>query len=118
MIENALMKLAENPRSDYLRELYLIFDDECQHQEVMFSLIHFLESLDVKEQLQAFVDVIPSLAISAPEWTKLLYNSILNDEQAFIVYKDILQFLDSLKRNTIKQFLLKTHSNINLLIRN
>ncbi|KYC35694.1 hypothetical protein WA1_07765 [Scytonema hofmannii PCC 7110] len=103
--ENALMELAENPNSKYLRELHLVLDDKCQHQEVMFGLIHFLESFDVKEQLQAFIDVIPSLATSAPEWTKLLHNRILNDELAYLLYQDMLNSIDSLKRDTVNRLL-------------
>ncbi|OCQ91691.1 hypothetical protein BCD67_09305 [Oscillatoriales cyanobacterium USR001] len=92
--ENALAELAQHPNSQYLRELHLILDDNCQHQEVMFSLLHFLESFDVKAQIQAFIDVMPQLIISAPEWTEIIHQRILNDESANVYYQEILKSLD------------------------
>ena len=43
--ENALAEIAENPDENNLSAYHLILDDQCQQPEVMFSLIHFLESL-------------------------------------------------------------------------
>ncbi|MEG4348717.1 Imm30 family immunity protein [Microcoleus sp. LAD1_D3] len=93
--ENALAELAKNSPIENLRELHLVLDDKCQHPEVMFSLIHFLESFDVKKQLQAFIKAVPQLIVSAPEWTKIIHDRILNDESARACYQDILSAVDS-----------------------
>lgn len=53
--ENALTELAQNPQNLWLPELHLVLDDRCQQQEVMWDLIHFLESFDMKAQLLANV---------------------------------------------------------------
>ncbi len=103
--EDALAELAKNPKSEYLPALHLVLDDRCQHEEVMFSLIHFLESFAVKEQIQAFIDVLPNLLTSAPEWTKIIYYRILNDQSAYALYIDILNSLDSPTRNLISNLL-------------
>jgi hypothetical protein len=58
--EEAMAELAKNPKNEDLPELHLVLDDECEHHEVMYGLIHFLESFDAKEQLQAFIDVYNS----------------------------------------------------------
>ncbi len=89
--ENALAELANNPKSEYLPELHLVLDDQCQHEEVMFSLVHFLESFDVKEQLQAFLHVLPKLLDSAPEWTRIIHTRILNDELTSALYHNTVQ---------------------------
>jgi hypothetical protein len=70
--DEAMAHLAKHPKNEYLPELHLILDDECEHHEVMYGLIHFLESFDAKEQFQALIDVIPELILRAPEWTKTL----------------------------------------------
>ncbi|HEY9740688.1 MAG TPA: Imm30 family immunity protein [Coleofasciculaceae cyanobacterium] len=54
-------------------ELHLVLDDECEHHKVMYGLIHFLESFDEKEQLQALIDVAPKLIVRAPDWSKTLH---------------------------------------------
>lgn len=103
--EEALAELANNPKSEYLPELHLVLDDRCQHEEVMFSLIHFLESFAVKEQIQAFIEVLPNLITSAPEWTKIIHERILNDESTCAIYMDILNSLESPARNLILNLL-------------
>jgi hypothetical protein len=49
--ENALAEIAENPDENNLSAYHLILDDQCQQPEVMFSLIHFLESFDMEKQI-------------------------------------------------------------------
>lgn len=92
--ENALTELAQNPQNLWLPELHLVLDDRCQQQEVMWDLIHFLESFDMKAQLLAFVKVLPEMMARAPEWTKILHYRICNDESARVLYQEILQDLN------------------------
>lgn len=103
--ENALAELAKNPKNEYLPSRHLVLDDGCEHQEVMFGLVHFLESFDVKEQLEAFVFVVPQLIVTAPDWTKILHNRILNDESACQLYQEILQEINSRSQNFFRQLL-------------
>jgi len=84
--ENALAEIAENPDENNLSAYHLILDDQCQQPEVMFSLIHFLESFDMKKQITAFIHVVPQLMITAPEWTRIIHSRILNDVSACGVY--------------------------------
>lgn len=88
--ENALAEIADNPDENHLSAYHLILDDQCQQPEVMFSLIHFLESFDIEKQIAAFVNVVPQLMITAPEWTRIIHNRILNDELACQVYQKLL----------------------------
>lgn len=103
--EQALVELAENPDPAYLPELHLILDDACQQPEVMFSLIHFLESFDLQEQLQAFIQVLPNLAESAVEWTAILHTRIANDANAQNAFEEILKSMNSQKRDEIHRSL-------------
>ena len=103
--ENALAELEKNPKNEYLPSLHLVLDDGCEHQEVMFGLVHVLESFDVKEQLQAFVFVVPQLIVTAPDWTKILHNRILNDESACRLYQEILQEINFRSQNFFRQLL-------------
>jgi Immunity protein 30 len=88
--ENALAEIADNPDEQNLSAYYLVLDDQCQRTEVMFSLIHFLESFDIEEQIAAFIKVVPQLMINAPEWTKIIHDRILNDDSACQVYQKLL----------------------------
>ncbi len=103
--ENALFQLAENPKNDDLPALHLIFDDRCQQPEVMFGLVHLLESFALEEQLQAFVAIVPELITVAPDWTKILHSRILNDKEACRLYRDKLHSANASSPHFIRQLL-------------
>ncbi|EAW45525.1 Imm30 family immunity protein [Nodularia spumigena CS-584] len=88
--ENALNEIAAHPDDDNLSAYHLILNDQCEQPEVMFSLIHFLECFDVKKQIAAFIKVVPQLMITAPEWTRIIHNRILNDQVACHAYQELL----------------------------
>lgn len=103
--ENALASLADRPQNEDLPDLHLILDDRCEQPEVMFGLIHFVESFDVSAQIQAFVTVVPQLMLVASEWTRILHSRILNDGDACRLYRDILHSLNSQEPNFVRQLL-------------
>ncbi|MCG6137247.1 MAG: Imm30 family immunity protein [Nostoc sp. LLA-1] len=38
-----------------------MLNDQFQHPEVTFGLIHFLESFDIEKQINAFIKTVPQL---------------------------------------------------------
>ncbi len=92
--DNALAELAQNTVDVDLEELYLVLDDNCEHENVMWGVVHFLESFDVKEQLQALLNVVQKLAYEAPGWTEIIHYRIFNDEPSRFLYQDMLRSAD------------------------
>ncbi len=109
--EEAMAELAKNPKNEYLPELHLVLDDECEHYEVMYGLIHFLESFDEKEQLQAFINVAPNLIIRARNWTKTLLHGILNNGPSRALYKELLHSATPESRDVVCQLLKEIATN-------
>ncbi|MCP2728334.1 Imm30 family immunity protein [Limnofasciculus baicalensis] len=103
--EDTLTELANNPNEDDLAKLHLILDDRCREPEIMFGLIHFLESFEIKKQLEAFISVVPQLMITAPDWTRIIHNRILNDEPACRIYHEILHSVNLQKPHFIYHLL-------------
>lgn len=103
--EQTLEALAQNPDPADLASLHLILDDACEQPEVMFSLVHFLESFDVQEQIQAFIQVMPNLVKQAPEWAAILHARIVNDEGARSLFEEEVRSLDTQKQSDIHQLL-------------
>ncbi|BAU13445.1 hypothetical protein LEP3755_39840 [Leptolyngbya sp. NIES-3755] len=91
--EQTLEQLAQYPDAADLPRLHLIFDDACEHPEVMFSLVHFLESFDVQQQVEAFVQVMPKMVNRAAEWTAILHSRMMNDEIARSVFEERSRFV-------------------------
>lgn len=109
--EEAMAELAKNPKNEYLPELHLVLDDECEHYEVMYGLIHFLESFDAKKQFQAFIDVVPQMIRRASNWTKTLLYGILNDDPSRALYKELLHSANPESREIVYQLLKEIAAN-------
>ncbi|KAM3102942.1 Imm30 family immunity protein [Phormidesmis sp. 146-12] len=103
--EQTLVKLAQNPDSANLPSLHLILDDACQQPEVMFGLVHFLESFDVQVQLQAFIQVLPDLVKRAPEWTTILHSRIMNDAIARSIFEEKVRSMNVHEQGAIQLLL-------------
>ncbi|MEG4282869.1 Imm30 family immunity protein [Microcoleus sp. A006_D1] len=86
----ALAELALHSNREYLPALYLVLDDRCEQHEVMYGLIHFLESFEIQDQLQAFIDAIDRMIVNAKEWTLILLYGILNQDLSRNLYSEML----------------------------
>ncbi|NJP10863.1 MAG: hypothetical protein HC866_16440 [Leptolyngbyaceae cyanobacterium RU_5_1] len=101
LFEQTLEKLAQHSDPADLPDLHLILDDACEQPEVMFSLVHFLESFEVQEQVQAFIQIMPDLMKRAVEWTTILYSRIMNDESARSVFEENVRSMQDQKQDEI-----------------
>lgn len=106
LFEQTLEKLAQNPDPADLLSLHLVLDDACEQPEVMFSLVHFLESFEVQEQVQAFIQVMPDLVKRAAEWTAILHSRIMNNDVARSVFEEEMQAISNHQQSEIHQLLL------------
>jgi hypothetical protein len=106
LFEQTLEKLAQNPDPADLPSLHLILDDTCEQSEVMFNLVHFLESFEVQEQVEAFIQVMPHLVKRAAEWTAILHSRIMNDDVARSVFEEEMQAINNHQQSEIHQLLL------------
>jgi hypothetical protein len=68
--EEALGSLGGVRDEDTVRQLYLLFDDGCRHEEVVWGLV------------PVFVDVVPEMERHASEWIHTLLYRLLNVPEA------------------------------------
>ncbi|MEB3339651.1 Imm30 family immunity protein [Okeania sp.] len=111
IFEETLEKIAQHPNNENLKDLHIILDDNCQHPEIMFSLVHFLEDFELQKQIQVFIEVIPQLMITAPEWTKIIHYRIINDESTGKVYQNSLELVNQKTPHFLYQLLLESVKN-------
>jgi hypothetical protein len=71
----------------------------------MFSLVHFLETFEVQEQVEAFIQVMPDLVKRAAEWTAILHSRLMNDAIAQSTFEESLRSLNPQNQNEIEQLL-------------
>jgi hypothetical protein len=74
-----------------LPKLYLTFDDGTEQPEVMWGLVHLVEVFAVEPGIRTLVDATPQILQQAPEWAKILYSRVLNEDQAALVLQQVLE---------------------------
>ena len=76
--------------TDKINCLYYGFDDETEDEEVMFGLIHAIESyygkIDKEVYFSIFIDETQEIVNEAREWVKLMNIRILNDNESLEAY--------------------------------
>ncbi|MGE6403060.1 Imm30 family immunity protein [Bacillus cereus] len=88
--DNILENLADCTDEKLIKELCTVFEDETQAEEVMFSLVHFIESFEMEKYLTEMPKALPKMVESAKEWAILLNKRILNDDLYRSEYAKVL----------------------------
>lgn len=80
--EASLANLPESTEDDgsYLRKLFDVFVDDCDHLEVMWGLLHFVESFDDQVYSDALVASSSGLMEDASDWLEIILSRVLNND--------------------------------------
>lgn len=118
--ENALSSILNMKDLNHIENLCMGFDDETENDEVMFGLIHAIESYDnvfgSEQSLKKLSASLPYMLPHAKEWAKILHKRILNHEPSQKIYakiisesdenikKIVLQHVTEIKKENPKKF--------------
>lgn len=100
--EIAIEKLCSAEKIDFL---YDGFDDETEDEEVMFGLVHAIESYYINEKISKeeyfsiFIEKSKQIYKVAEEWVILLNIRILNDNESLKKYIQIAKEKDEGTKN-------------------
>jgi hypothetical protein len=107
--ENAIANILNMNEVEHIKNLCLGFDNATEHDEVMFSLIHAIESYDKtfgsEKPLQQFAASIQSMLPHASEWVKTLNKRILNHDLSRRVYAEVISNCDTGIKNIVLQLI-------------
>ncbi|MCY8232238.1 Imm30 family immunity protein [Priestia endophytica] len=103
--ENTLERLADYNDESIIRELCTVFDDNTEDEEVMFGLIHFIESVEKEVYLTDMPKALPNMIENAKEWAMILNKRILNHELYRKEYMKILSNMDEPIKLTVVNLL-------------
>lgn len=84
-----------------IKDLCSGFDDQTEDHEIMFGLVHAIESFDSEDGLLEMAKTIPSMLIHAKEWATILNYRVLNHEPSRKSYIKILSSVDPNVKNSI-----------------
>ncbi|APM39140.1 Imm30 family immunity protein [Clostridium kluyveri] len=103
--EQAVENIISMKDVNNIKYLCLGFDDSTEHDEVMFGLIHAIESYDkmfgAEEALAKLAEAIPDMYPHAKEWVKVLHKRILNDAPSRKIYVKVISNSDSSIKKTV-----------------
>lgn len=96
--DEVLAELNILEKIEYLGVLFKVFDDKTEHSEVMYGLVHAVESfyeiLGKEASLDQFIKSSEQMKENAFEWLQILLGRIFNDEEYKKVYGKVLSKLD------------------------
>lgn len=85
----ALEGLAGDTEDVVIHQIFKVFDDDTEQEEIMFSLVHFVESLQMEMYLTQLLESLPDMMEHARNWAIVLNTRILNDDNYRKDYADI-----------------------------
>lgn len=96
--EKSIENILEMKDVSHIEVLCQGFDDLTENDEVMFGLIHAIESydniVDSEASLKVLANSIHKMLPHAKEWLKILHKRILNHEPSLNIYKKIISTLN------------------------
>ena len=109
LFENAIENILNEENYEDIKYLCEGFDDCTEDDEVMFGLVHAIESydsaFDSSVTMKVFVNSIPDVIPYAKEWMKTMLKRILNDEHIRRVLNHTISDSDDKVKTTFIQLL-------------
>jgi cobalamin biosynthesis Co2+ chelatase CbiK len=84
--EDLLEKLSDIQNPKLIVDLFDLFDDNFEYDEVMYSIIHIAESFDDIEYSKYVLQTLPKFIYKSPKWASIVHMRILNSESTLIEY--------------------------------
>jgi len=66
----------------YVTQLFDVFVDDCDQSEVMWGLLHFVESFDDETYISALLLSIEELSAKAKDWLEIILSRVLNNDDS------------------------------------
>ena len=81
-LDTALQAVAAHRNAASIGPILTMLNDEAEHDEGMFSLIHAAEAFDDTEYVAQLLKVLPEMQASAPKWASIVLMRVLNSGPA------------------------------------
>jgi L-rhamnose mutarotase len=87
LFDQTVYELADTKDPEVLNRLIDVFDDECEFPEVMYSLVHAIESYPKEVYITSVLNHIEIGVKNYPLWLDKLVNRIFNHIEYLIFFK-------------------------------
>ncbi|ANF97257.1 Imm30 family immunity protein [Paenibacillus bovis] len=76
-----LLEILDNEQNIKLKNLFKVFDENTNEEEVMFGLVHFVESFEAEEYLKSLLKFLSNMPVHSVYWIEILVKRILNSSE-------------------------------------
>lgn len=105
--EELLDEASENRCETLILPLMLSLDDECEFDELMFSVIHRLEKYPLEAYLRVLAKNVQNVHAKAPRWCAVLHTRIMNSSSAYADYLRKLVLVEQTSKDAMEKILRK-----------
>ncbi len=96
--EQLLSEIIKSNNSEYIRALYLAFDDRFELPDYGMSLLHTVEHSRImfgdEKGFNMFIEMLPKMLPHAQQWTEWIHARILNEEISRKIYANLVSNAD------------------------
>lgn len=89
-VEDILADIMDDGLEDEIGSLFELISDKIDSDDIIFSIIHSVETLEDEKYILTFFSHLPLLYSQAKSWTEVLMRRIRNNSKTLKVFEDIL----------------------------
>ncbi len=111
LFEEAIEQISDDENVEHISALCQGFDDNTEHSEVMFGLIHTIEGYDrlssPSAAISSFIQAAPTMLPHAADWLRTMLVRILNDANSRLLFRQLLANSEANSKELIRAVLQK-----------
>lgn len=100
--EEILGRIAGLRDPSFIGLLLPLLDDRAEYDELMFSIIHTLESFDDATYVGRILEHLPEFLAKSPRFAKIVHMRILNSSQASLAYRSAVKKLSDQEKDAAR----------------
>lgn len=100
--ESKLEEIYSTHNPAIISKLLGVMDDKFEFNELMFSIIHTIESFEDTLYIEEILKSIPDFVLKSPKWSSIIIMRIINSSSTREIFIDEIQSISSEKKEVLK----------------
>ena len=103
--EKKLEEIYLTEDSKMIGYLIKLLDDKFLHDEIMFSIIHTIESFNDEIYVAEIIKSIPEFVLNSPRWASIIHMRIINSSDTLNAYIEEIKSSSSYDKKVLRLLL-------------
>lgn len=106
-LDAILMEIWELNDSSCISDIALLIEDDYEFDEVMYTLVHFIEGFDLETYIKHILRITPKLYGKSPDWSRTLIVRIRNSQKGLKLYESGISSMGADQKQLFHQIINK-----------